>query len=471
VEWDEGGNPTRMLGTHTDITEQVETKIELARLARFPEENPNPVLRLNEQRNVLYANDAARRTLDSGLMDDAAFREAFDSAVGGDSPVRGEVKLGEVYYAVSIVPLAGMGLLNVYGFDITKRKNAEKETNLLARFPSENPNPVMRLSEEGELLYSNEACSYLLRHGVRGNSVFRAGISTALEMGSPERIEMRVGDLFYMLTIAPIPELQAVNVYGMDVTARQKTFDSLIEAEARLKETVSELQRSNYDLEQFAYISSHDLQEPLRMVSNYVQLLERRYKNRLDDEADEFIGYAVDGVRRMNELIEGLLEYSRIQNRSRQNESVDCNALLKTILHDSARTIMQSDGRVTADPLPIISGDRIQLGRVFQNIIANALKFHGEQPPEVHVSALDEGSCWHFKISDNGIGIEPEYAEKIFGLFKRLHGREKYTGTGIGLAVCKRIIERHGGRIWVEPGTEAGCVFHFTLQKEGHHET
>lgn len=465
VEWDEDGSPLRMLGTHTDITEQEETKIELARLARFPEENPNPVLRFSKEGELLYSNQAGSRLIRLGMRENADFKDAFSRVFEEQSPVQVDLALDTFFYAVTLASLFGMDSVNVYGLDITERMTARRERNELARFPEENPNPVMRLSATGDLLYGNQASQILVSHGMRGRASFRAAVSQALESGVPENVEMRFGDAFYIITVAPISELDVVNVYGLDITQRQKAFESLRAAEMRLKETVSELTRSNKDLEQFAYVSSHDLQEPLRMVSNYVQLVAKRYKGQLDEEADEFIAYAVDGVRRMSELINGLLEYSRVQTATRPPAPVNCNELIKNILHDMSNSIQSTDATVSVDPLPVILGDRMQIGRVFQNLIANAIKFRGPNPPEIHVRGVDEGLFWHFQVEDNGIGVEPEYAETIFGLFKRLHSREKYSGTGIGLAVCRRIMDQHRGEIWTESGVDDGSVFHFTVRK------
>jgi len=230
-----------------------------------------------------------------------------------------------------------------------------------------------------------------------------------------------------------------------------------------LEESIDELARSNADLQQFAYVASHDLKEPLRMVASYTQLLARRYKGKLDSDADEFIRYAVDGANRMQWLINDLLAYSRVTVQDKVFEEVDCNGVLGEVLSDLRVAVEESRAVVTCDPLPTVMADRVQLGQLFQNLIGNAIKFHGEEPPRVHVSAERRLNEWLFSIRDNGVGVDPEYAERIFVIFQRLHNRGEYPGTGIGLAICKKIVERHGGRIWVVSQTGQGATFHFTL--------
>ncbi|MCC7300225.1 MAG: PAS domain S-box protein [Verrucomicrobia bacterium] len=247
---------------------------------------------------------------------------------------------------------------------------------------------------------------------------------------------------------------------GHDITMRK-------ESEQHLAEAAEQLRVSNRDLEQFAYIASHDLQEPLRMVANYMQLLERRYSAKLDQDARDFIGYAVDGAVRMQQLIDSLLEYSRLQSRKKPFEPVDLNMVLERVVRDLEGRILETGTKVTADPLPQVVGDAVQLGQVLQNFISNALKFRGEAPPEIHIAAEELSNHWKVTVRDNGIGIAPEHQERIFKIFQRLHSRAEYPGTGIGLAICRRIIERHGGETGVESESRKGSVFWFTLPKKG----
>ena len=246
-------------------------------------------------------------------------------------------------------------------------------------------------------------------------------------------------------------------------TAVLRDVTERVHAEEALARQAEELARSNAELEQFAYVASHDLQEPLRMVSSYTQLLARRYRDRLDDDAREFIGYAVDGVNRMQSLIADLLSFSRVGSRGGAFEPVELGPVFERALANLEAAIEESGAVVTADPLPTVNGDPVQLGQLFQNLVGNGVKFRGDDEPCVHVSAERTGAEWKLSVRDNGIGIEPEYLERIFVIFQRLHGRAEYAGTGIGLAICKKIVERHGGRIWVESRPGEGSTFFFTL--------
>ena len=243
---------------------------------------------------------------------------------------------------------------------------------------------------------------------------------------------------------------------GDDITQRKQTEESLMKA-------MMELERSNRELEQFAYIASHDLQEPLRMVSSYVQLLAQRYKGRFDADADDFIHYAVDGARRMQTMINDLLSYSRVGTRGKPFGQADCDEILKQVLAGLKLQIEESGALITSDPLPAVMADASQLYQVFQNLISNAIKFRGEKIPEIYVSAERKKGELIFSVSDNGIGFEEKYAGKIFDIFKRLYPASKYPGSGIGLTICRKIIERHKGRIWAESEPGKGSVFYFTL--------
>jgi PAS domain S-box-containing protein len=246
-------------------------------------------------------------------------------------------------------------------------------------------------------------------------------------------------------------------------TAVLRDVTDRVRGEEELAARTGELERSNAELEQFAYVASHDLQEPLRMVASYTQLLARRYRGRLDEDAEEFIGYAVDGVTRMQALINDLLAYSRVGTRGGAFEPVDTGAVLDRVLASLGPAMEDAGATVTHGPLPTVRGDAVQLGQLLQNLVGNAVKFRGDAPPRVHVSAERGPGEWVFSVADNGIGIDPEYAERIFVIFQRLHTRAEYPGTGIGLAICKKIVERHGGRIWPEPAPGGGTVFRFTL--------
>jgi PAS domain S-box-containing protein len=242
-----------------------------------------------------------------------------------------------------------------------------------------------------------------------------------------------------------------------DITERKR-------AEKTLERQAEELARSNAELEQFAYVASHDLQEPLRMVKSYLQLIERRYKGQLDSDADDFIAFAVDGAERMQILINDLLEYSRVTTYGKPFAPTACATILDHVLANLKIAIEESGAVVTYDELPTVMADETQLARLLQNLIGNAIKFRKvEARPEIHIRAEYSGSEWTFSVHDNGIGIAPKHFERILMIFKRLHSREEYAGTGIGLAVCKKIVERHGGRIWVKSELGKGSTFYFTI--------
>ncbi len=235
---------------------------------------------------------------------------------------------------------------------------------------------------------------------------------------------------------------------------------------AELDRLVGELKRSNKELEQFAYIASHDLNEPLRMIASYLQLIERRMKGHLDGEIKEFMDFALDGAARMRALIDGLLEFSRVGRRGEPQDGIDLNQLVSAVLADLKSAIDEAGAVVTVDPLPCVRGVESELRRTFQNLIGNALKFHAkDRPPTIHVGAIGKGNVWEFQVSDNGIGIDAKHFEQIFQMFKRLHGQSEYPGTGLGLALSKRIVDTHGGRIWIESEPGKGSTFHFTLPK------
>jgi len=249
-----------------------------------------------------------------------------------------------------------------------------------------------------------------------------------------------------------------------DTTEREWT-KNLKTLNDHLKLRTLELERSNKELEQFAYIASHDLQEPLRMVASYTQLLAKRYKDKLDNDAKDFINFAVDGANRMQGLINALLSYSRVGTRDKAFESTDSHSTLGQALANLSTMIEENHAIVANDDLPIIMADETQLVRLFQNLISNAIKFHGKEQPRVHISAKDKDDRWLFSVRDNGIGFDPEYKDRIFIVFQRLNPRNKYPGTGIGLAICKKIVERHNGRIWADSEAGKGSTFYFTIPK------
>lgn len=239
--------------------------------------------------------------------------------------------------------------------------------------------------------------------------------------------------------------------------------EDLRSANQALAKHAENLVKTNAELERFAYVSSHDLREPLRMVTSYLRLLSRRYMATLEPEAQEFIGYAVEGADRMDQLVRDLLEYGRLGERSKKLAEVDCNEVFDECVRTLHEAIVEADAVITSDTLPIITADKTQIGQLFQNLIANAVKFRSKEMPRIHVSAAAKSGESVFSVADNGIGIEPQYLERVFVIFQRLHTRSEYPGTGIGLAICKKIVDGHGGKIWAESEPGKGSTFFFTL--------
>lgn len=346
-----------------------------------------------------------------------------------------------------------------------------------------NHSPDMQLSLDtsGTVLQCNQTCAVALgrtREDLIGTPVEqhllfedRNAVRAISAMLGPDR--RRVDDISLRLlpVSGPVLEVSANAILADDVnrgghpvirvTLRDVTEQRRLQ---RLETTNQELLRSNSDLEQFAYAASHDLREPLRMVSSYATLLHQRYGGQLDKRADKYIAYMVEGADRMQDLIADLLAYSRLGTRPKTRVRFNAREPLDEAVHNLEISVQECSGMITCKTLPDLAGDRSQFVQLFQNLLGNALKYRrDEQPPDIHVAADREGDEWVFSIQDNGIGIAPEHTERIFGIFKRLHERGKYPGNGVGLALCKKIVEHHGGRIWVEAATTGGSVFRFTV--------
>jgi PAS domain S-box-containing protein len=365
--------------------------------------------------------------------------------------------------------------------DITARKRAEERFRAAVESA---PNAVVIVNEAGEILLVNSQTEQLFGYSRdeliaqpveilvperfrRQHPAYRASF-----LAEPRPRPMGAGrDLFGLrkdgtefpieIGLNPLKTEEGTLVLSaiVDITARKQ-------AEEQLRHAVTELARSNAELEQFAYVASHDLQEPLRAVAGCVQALQQRYHGRLDARADELITHAVDGAVRMQNLINDLLVYSRVATRGQPFTPTDCATIVRTALANLEVAIAESGARVTYTDLPTVMGDPTQLTQLFQNLISNACKFRNQQPAAIHIAAEPHEGAWVFSVRDNGIGIEPQYFERIFGLFQRLHTRVEYGGTGIGLAICKRIVERHGGRIWLESQPQQGSTFYFTIPEQ-----
>jgi PAS domain S-box-containing protein len=364
--------------------------------------------------------------------------------------------------------------------DITDRKRAEQALrDSEARFRQTFElagSGIATVDLQGHFLRVNRGLCSMLGYSADdlvGRSVKEISHPDDRDLTDAQRARVRSGELesvkfekryiaqngsvvWVMLTVALVRGTDGAPQYEIAV------FDDITDKKAAQEE----LQRSNAELEQFAYVASHDLQEPLRMVSSYTQLLERRYGERFDADAREFMGYVVDGAARMKQLIEDLLAYSRVGTHGKEFKPVALAAALSRALANLRAALAESPGAaVTHDVLPTLPGDELQLAQLFQNLIGNALKFRGSASPVVHISVVDRNTEWEIGVRDNGIGIEPQYFEKVFMVFQRLHAMGEYPGTGIGLAICKKVVERHGGRIWVESQPGAGSSFLFTLPK------
>jgi PAS domain S-box-containing protein len=299
--------------------------------------------------------------------------------------------------------------------------------------------------------------------------IMETAIATGTEYNCTYRIIDKSGSLRYLYSRGRQiynDAGEAVYLKGttQDVTDLRKHEEALEKSNQKLQMANRELERSNRELEQFAYVASHDLQEPLRTISSYLQLLEMKYKSQLDSQAHEFIDYAIDGSRRMRDLIKDLLDLSRL-NMSAEVEVLNVQSVVDLVLDSLKESVRESNATITVGDMPLIVASRLQMMQLFNNLISNSLKFRRADSLTVRIGAEDKGSHWQFSVSDNGIGIDKAYAEKIFVVFQRLHTREKYPGTGIGLAICKKIAELHGGSIWFESEPGKGTTFYFTISK------
>jgi PAS domain S-box-containing protein len=374
--------------------------------------------------------------------------------------------------------------------DISDRKQAEVQLRQQEAFlksiydGTEQAIFVVDVSPDGELRYTNfnpvsERYAGVTNAQIQGKtpeqafgevfgSTVRQNYERCLQAGTSityeEQLDFEVHLIWTLTTLVPLRD-ERNQIYRIIGTATNITDRK--KAELELQQQKQDLARSNDELQQFAYVASHDLQEPLRMITSYLELLQRRYKGQLDDKADRFIDYAVDGAARMQTLINDLLGYSRVGSRGQDFVRVECEAVLQSVLRNLQVAIAKSNATITHDPLPQVNADVTQLTQLFQNLIGNAIKFRREDPLQIQIGAKRTNGKWLFSVRDNGIGIESQYAQRIFVIFQRLHSRTDYPGTGMGLAICKKIVERHGGTLWVESVPGEGSTFYFTLPDSG----
>lgn len=420
---------------------------------------------------------------------DAYVHQRLDAILSPSSTRREHTRPNGKVIAIRFTPTPDGGFINTY-VDITDRKQAEDEAarnSAVLKATLENMADGVRVFDRDLRLIacnrrSLEMFGYPPQYGEIGTP-YEAFMFASLERGdygdcSPAELDARLARARSGLASHtehnlpdgrviqkmrnPMPDGGFVSTY-LDITERKHAEQALADQARKLQQALEELQRSNAELEQFAYVASHDLQEPLRMVASYCQLLQRRYQAKLDQSANEFIGFAVEGAKRMQSLINDLLLYSRVGTKGKPLVPTPLDHVLADVLANLSVAIEENKAEITCDPLPTVSGDQTQLLQLFQNLIGNALKFRREGAVRIRIAARREGEQWLISVTDNGIGIDPQYAERIFMIFQRLHTREQYPGTGIGLSVCKKIVERHGGRIWVEPAPAEGSVFKFLL--------
>jgi PAS domain S-box-containing protein len=477
---DANGKPIRLTGVCSDVTERVESEEarNALRIQRMLEGIGDAFAIYDSEWTILFANQAATSMI--GLrpadvigkkawdlvpeaVDTRAHQELARVLQTGQPATFEEPRQPDRWLEIHAYPIPDIGIA-VYSRDVTARRKDQAAQERLARYGELRADVATALSMQRDIRGMLEACCVAIVGKLRIDSatVWLVGDAGEAPAGYPLVVTERLVGVLTTVASQPLPEDTREALASLGDAIAQGVERR--KAELALEERARDLTRSNADLEQFAYVASHDLQEPLRMVASYVQLLERRYKDKLDDNARDFIGFAVEGVTRMRRLIEDLLAYSRVGTRGQAPAPVGAAAAVATAQKNLERAIAESGAEITRDPLPEVLADEGQLVQVFQNLMGNAIKFRRQEPPRVHIGVRRDGGDWIFSVRDNGIGIEPEYFERIFVIFQRLNPREIYPGTGIGLAIAKKIVERHGGRIWVESAPGQGSTISFTLQ-------
>ncbi len=489
--------------------------------AELADENPSPLLRVAADGILLFANSSCRELLSSwnvhpGLPVPDHVREHVQTALKTGRLLEWDESCGEQSLLFVVVPFVEKSYAGIFGRDIQKRKQVESQLRIVAEqlrsffelspdlmavagfdgwFKQLSPSWQRALGHSAEELTAHPWLHFI--HPDDREKTVAAG--KRVMAGEPlslfeNRYRCKDGSYRWIeWHCIAAPEQQLIYCVARDVTERKQADEAqqranlkvlvqqrtreLEAANARLQieiaerqraqetlqQTAEELRRSNLDLEQFAYVASHDLQEPLRAVGGYVKLLQRRFPDKVDPKALEFIAGAADGAARMEQLITDLLDFARVGTRGGAFHPASLDALLDNALRNLQSSITAAGARVTHDHLPSLPVDATQIMQVFQNLVANAIKFRSELPPQIHISAESQPRRWVFSVRDNGIGIHPQYFQRIFQIFQRLHTRKQYPGTGIGLAICKRIVERHGGSIWVQSQPGQGSTFYFSI--------
>lgn len=501
---DRDGNPLRMAGTYRDINhrklieealryseQRLQSILDNANAVIYVKDLQGRYMLINHRYEILFHLDReetkGKTDYDIFPLKNAEAFQANDRAVIATGiPLEWEEVVPQedglhTYLSVKFPLFDATGTIYaVCGIstDISDRKQAEAAMRELNAALENAAEGISRLDQQGRYITVNKAYAQMVGYQpfeMIGKdwkeTVYPKDLDKLLvayqKMLADGKVEVEArgvrkdGSIFYkqLVMISAYDEQKQFtghHCFMKDISDRKQ-------AEEEIRKQSQELIRSNADLEQFAYVASHDLQEPLRMVTSYLQLLERRYKDKLDANANEFIAYAVDGASRMQTLINDLLTFSRLGTRSQPFRIVNTSAILSDVLVNLKIAIEESGTVVTYDALPNLTGDPSQLSQLFQNLIGNAIKFRGEIQPQIHIGVEFKDGQWLFLVRDNGIGIDPQYRDRIFLIFQRLHNRTKYSGTGIGLAICKKIVERHGGCLWVEPSPVQGSTFYFTI--------
>lgn len=482
-----------------DRTEQMEAPLREAQ--QFPdiiEALPNAVVVIGEGRRIRRINRRAEELFryDRGellgraveILVPERFRAAHPALVEGfaRAPAARPMGAGRDLYGrrkdgsefpieIGLNPLAASGgpqvLVSI--IDITERKRAQAAHDRLAAIVESSEDAILSKALDGTITSWNRGAQRLFGYTEEealGRPIFliippeereaemrlleRLAAGRHVEHVETVRLRRDGTPVEVSASLSPLRDGQG-RVIGASSIMRDITEQTRRDAELR---------RSNAELEQFAYVASHDLQEPLRMVANYVELLAERYRGQLDERADKYIGYASDGARRMQRMVADLLAFSRVGSEGKPLGRVASGEVLDQVLASLDALIREQGATIERGPMPVVMADESQLGQLLQNLVANAIKFRGEQPPLVRISAVRSGAEWQLSVGDNGIGIDMQHAPRIFQMFQRLHARGRYPGSGIGLAIAKRIVERHGGRIWLESEPGRGSTFHFTLR-------
>jgi PAS domain S-box-containing protein len=442
------------------------------------------------------------RILNSGHHPKEFFERMYHDIAKGmvwQGEIKNRAKDGSFYWVdTTIVPFMNAdGKPHRYvaiRVDITERKRGEEAHEWLAALVRSSDDAIISKTLNGTITDWNSGAEKMFGYSPSeavGKSMLilfpkerldeEAGILARIRRGESvdhfETVRVRKdgSKIDVSVRISPIRDSSGVIVgaskIARDITERKRGEEALAEQTLELSRREKELARSNAELEQFAYVASHDLREPLRMIANYTQLLADRYRGKLDEQADKYIAYSADGATRMQALIQDLLKFSRVGTQEIELQTIDCRTLVEQALNNLQAAVQESGAVVNWNGLPSVMGNPSQLTQVFQNLIANAIKFHASETPLIHIDVEKKDHEWLFAVSDNGIGIPAENRKDIFVIFRRLHTRTEYAGNGIGLSICRKIIERHGGRIWVEDKAERGCLFKFTLPADPNAKT